>query len=79
MSDFQLGHRVTHAPDERNGFVVGRVQGTGWNKALLPVAVEQSTRYELWPVTQVQLLPLAQQFTALGGEYIPPKGFPLFT
>lgn len=77
MPEYQLGHRVTHASDERCGFVVGRVQGAGWNKALLPVAVEQSTRFEYWPVTQVRLRPLAEQLTGLGGSYSPPKGFPL--
>ncbi len=75
--DIPLASRVLHASDGRHGFVVGRVQGTGWNRALVPVSIEGSTRTEYWPLTRVILRPQKDQLTKLGGNYNPPKGFPL--
>ena len=43
------------------------------------VALEKSTRKELWPIDQIQLLPKPQQLIALGGKFDPPKGFPFNT
>ena len=76
-TEIPLACRVTHASDGRNGFVVGRVQGTGWNRALVPVSIEGSTRNEYWPLNRVQIKPLKDQLVALGGNFEPPKGFPL--
>jgi hypothetical protein len=77
MSSIQVGHRVTHANDGRAGLVVGRVEGTGWNKALVPIAIEGSTRSEYWPVSQVVIRPAREQAVAMGGKFQPPKGYPL--
>lgn len=79
MPDLKLGHRVSHAIDGRCGFVIGNVEATGWNRALVPVAIEGSTRHEYWPLCHVDLRPMREQVAALGGKYQPPKGFPLIT
>lgn len=79
MPELQLGHRVFHTSSERYGFVVGNVQITGWNKALVPIAVEGSTRFEYWPLRRTKLRPLAEQLIGMGGSYKSPKGFPLYT
>ena len=76
MIDFKLGHRVKHKVDNRQGMVSGHPQVTGVRDVLIPVALEGSTRKELWPHDQVQLLPNKLQMKALGGDYAPPKGFP---
>ena len=72
MSIFKLGPRVTNNVDGRDGFIVS----SPYNK-LVPVAIEQSTRKELWPEVQVTLKPQEEQLIVMGGEYKPPKGFPL--
>tara|TARA_R100001082_G_C4357024_1_gene157373 strand:- start:421 stop:645 length:225 start_codon:yes stop_codon:yes gene_type:complete len=72
MSKFELGHRVTNQIDGRDGFVVS----APYNK-LVPVAIEQSTRKELWPETQVLMKPQDEQLVAMGGNYNAPPGFPL--
>ena len=72
MSKFELGHRVTNQVDGRDGFVVS----APYNK-LVPVAIEQSTRKELWPETQVLMKPQNEQLVAMGGKYNAPQGFPL--
>lgn len=72
MKDLQLGHRVTNISDGRNGFIVS----SPYNN-LVPVAIEGSTRKELWPEIQTKLRPLSQQLEGLGGKFKAPKGFPL--
>ena len=72
MSKFELGHRVTNQVDGRDGFVVS----APYNK-LVPVAIEQSTRKELWPETQVLMKPQDEQLVAMGGNDNAPPGFPL--
>lgn len=72
-----LAHRVIHRADGRRGFVVGRPEALGYHTALVRVAVEGSTRYELWPLNLVELLPAKQQHRGLGGQYEAPAGYPL--
>ncbi len=72
MSTFKLGQRVTNQLDGRDGFIVS----APYNK-LVPVAIEQSTRKELWPESQVKLKPKKDQLVAMGGKYKAPPGFPL--
>jgi len=73
MKDLKIGHRVKNINDGRNGFVIS----SPTNK-LVPVAIEGSTRRELWPEMQTKLKPLAQQLVKLGGKFKPPTGFPLY-
>jgi|TARA_X000001382_G_C3052216_1_gene141459 hypothetical protein len=79
MKDLKLGHRVKSKVDGRKGMIVGAHQITGVKDILVPVALEKSTRKELWPIDQIQLLPKPQQLIALGGKFDPPKGFPFNT
>jgi hypothetical protein len=69
--------RVCHRADGRHGFVVSRPEALGYRTALVRVAVEGSTRYELWPLHLVDLLPPRQQHRAMGGQYDAPAGYPL--
>ena len=71
------GLRVLHCSDARTGFVIGRPERLGSRIALVPVIVEGSTRQELWPETQIEPLPKAQQHLACGGRYRAPQGYPL--
>lgn len=79
MKELKLGHRVKSKKDGRKGMVVGAQQKTGVSDFLVPIALEGSTRKELWPIDQFILLPKPQQLLALGGKFNPPKGFPLNT
>tara|TARA_B100001250_G_scaffold134326_1_gene114864 strand:+ start:3601 stop:3843 length:243 start_codon:yes stop_codon:yes gene_type:complete len=76
MKDLKLGHRIRNSIDGRQGMVFGNHQSTGVKDVLIPVALEGSTRKELWPIDQIELLPVKKQMVALGGEFNPPKGFP---
>lgn len=77
MRSIILGLRVTHLDDGRPGFVVGRPEYEGCRIKLVPIAVEGSTRYELWPLHRLKVRPLQEQHAALGGDYQSPKGYPL--
>lgn len=77
MKDLKLGHRVKHKADGRRGMVFGHQESKGMKDLLFPVALEGSTRKELWPADQIILMPKDQQLIALGGKFDPPKGFPL--
>lgn len=77
LAPLSLAHRVVHRADGRHGFVVGRPEALGYRTALVRVAVEGSTRYELWPLNLVELLPAKQQHRGLGGQYEAPAGYPL--
>lgn len=72
-----LALRVTHRIDGRPGFVVGKPEANGYNSALVPIAIEGSTRCELWPLHLIEVRPTKEQHRALGGQYEPPKGYPL--
>ena len=74
--ELALGYRVTHKADQRHGLVVGPAQH-GIGVDLIPIAVEGSTRNELWPEHLCTKRPKKQQLKAHGGSFVPPKGFPL--
>ena len=50
MKDLKLGHRVKHKVDGRKGMVFGHHETTGVKDVLFPIALEGSTRKELWPI-----------------------------
>ena len=79
MLDLKLGHRVKNKVDGKQGMVVGAPEATGVKDILVPVALEKSTRKELWPIDHIGLLPKSKQLIALGGKFDPPKGFPFNT
>ena len=72
MEKLQIGHRVKHKTDNRDGFVIG----TPANE-LVPIAIEGSTRKEQWPISLVLKKPKKQQLPLFGGTFKPPAGFPL--
>ena len=76
MLQLKIGHRIKHKTTGQAGFVIS-ASSTGWGKGLVRVTLEGSTRSEDWPLTQVLLRPLAEQLKVNGGEFEPPKGFPL--
>lgn len=79
MLQLQIGHRVLHKASGLAGFVTSASSQMGWNRGLVTVALEGSTRSEDWPVSQVALRPQAEQLRIHGGDFVPPKGFPLNT
>lgn len=71
-----LGLRVKHQTNKRSGLVIGPAQhGIGFD--LIPVALEGSTRRELWPIHLCIKKDKRQQLKANGGTFVPPKGYPL--
>ena len=76
MLQLKLGHRIKHKTSGLAGFVTS-ASTTGWNKGLVTVTLEGSTRSEDWPLSQITLRPQAEQLRIHGGEFDPPKGFPL--
>ena len=73
---FVVGVRVTHTKDKRDGLITGPSEhGVGYR--LIPVAVEGSTRKELWPEHLIQVMPIRKQLPQHGGHFKPPAGYPL--
>jgi|TARA_X000001382_G_scaffold79283_1_gene55648 hypothetical protein len=77
MLALMVGHRILHKVTGQAGFVTAASSATGWNKGLVTVTLEGSTRSEDWPLTQVRLRQSSEQLAIHGGEFNPPKGFPL--
>lgn len=78
-SDFPLGTRVRHTVNRSSALVIGRPEHTGLTFALVPVALEGSTRSELWPEHLIEVRPRREQPVALGGQFKAPEGYPLRT
>ena len=78
MQGLEIGHRIIHQVTGQEGFVIGS-SSKGWNKGLVTVTLEGSTRSEDWPTSQVKLRPSSEQLAIHGGNFVPPKGFPLNT
>jgi hypothetical protein len=72
-----IGSRVTHTVTKRTALVIGRSELTPGGARLLPVAIEGSTRQELWPIGFITPMAAHEQPVALGGTYTPPAGYPL--
>ena len=72
MEKLQIGHRVKHKNDNRDGFVIGNP-----TNELVPIAIEGSTRKEQWPISLFQMKPIRHQLALFGGRFKPPTGFPL--
>ncbi len=77
LRSIMLALRVVHAIDGHPGFVVGKPEVDGCRRSLVRIAVEGSTRYELWPLHLLQVRPTKDQHIAMGGKYQAPKGYPL--
>lgn len=70
------GIRLIHTKTGVGGLVVGSPESAGHVK-LVPVIVEGSTRWELWPTHLTQPRPRSSQCSHFGGRFVPPKGFPM--
>lgn len=77
MSSILIGLRVVHALTSQSGLVIGRPEAVGYQRSLVPIAIEGSTRTELWPIKHIKVRPTADQLPAMGGKYQPRKGYPL--
>lgn len=74
-SDIKIGQRVIVTTNGCNAFVVGEPEY--WTKShikLVPIKYERSTRYEKMINSQLELLPIEEQFPALGGTFQRPEG-----
>lgn len=70
------GTRVKHRASGALAMVSGKPEPFK-RSYLLPVAIEGTTRTELWPAGLVVPLPKTDQLLAMGGLITPPKGYPL--
>ena len=78
MKPLELGVRVRHRTNKKSGMVVGPAQH-GINHPLVPVALEGSTRQELWPDHLIIKRKTKDQLPAHGGSFQAPKGYPFNT
>ena len=69
----QIGNRVRVCTNGFNALVVGRPEYYTPRAKLVRIKYENSTRYEYMITTQLQLLPLKDQYVAFGGELQPKK------
>ena len=72
----QVGVRVFHRRSKRGGLITGAPEH-GVHSQLIPVAVEGTTRKELWPLHMVALRSKDDQLPRHGGSFTPPTGYPL--
>lgn len=78
QSVLPLGTRVASLTDGRKALVLDGPERCG-RVSIYRVAIEGSTRAELWSDNQLRPLAKKSQLVALGGKYEPPPGYPHFT
>ena len=71
-SDIKIGHRVVVSPQNTTALVVGRPEYYTPCAKLVRIKFENSTRYEYKLNNQLELC--SDQYPALGGTYVKPKG-----
>lgn len=67
----QIGTRVLCRTNGLTALVVGRPEYYTPKSSLVRIKYENSTRYEYMITSQIQKLPLSEQYVALGGELQP--------
>jgi len=72
--DIQIGQRVRVASNNMTALVVGRPEYYTPRAMLVRIKYENSTRYEYMINHQLDLLPIEEQYFALGGSYVKPEG-----
>jgi len=72
--DIQIGQRVRVASNNMTALVVGRPEYYTPRAMLVRIKYENSTRYEYMINHQLDLLPIEEQYSALGGSYVKPEG-----
>jgi len=73
-SNIKIGLRVRVKLNNMNALVVGRPEYYTPRSKLVRIKYENSTRYEYMIHTQLEELPEADQYPALGGTYVKPEG-----
>ena len=67
--DVQIGQRVRVAPNNMIALIVGRPEYYTPRAKLVRIKYENSTRYEYMINKHLELLPVEDQYPALGGSY----------
>ena len=67
--DVKIGMRVRVRTNNMNAVVVGEPEYWNGRSTLVPLKYEFSTRYELQPNIQIDLLPVEDQFPTHGGTF----------
>ena len=67
--DVQIGQRVRVAPNNMIALIVGRPEYYTPRAKLVRIKYENSTRYEYMINKNLELLPVDDQYPALGGSY----------
>jgi hypothetical protein len=73
-NDIQIGLRVRVQSNNRTALVVGRPEYYTPRAKLVRIKYENSTRYEYTINHQIEPLPAAEQYPALGGSFVKPEG-----
>ena len=73
-NDIQIGLRVRVQSNDKTALVVGRPEYYTPRAKLVRIKYENSTRYEYMINHQIEPLPTAEQYPALGGNYVKPEG-----
>lgn len=68
-SPYQIGHRVKVLSNGKTALVVGTPEQYSETSNLLRIKYESSTRYEHMIESQVEMLPIEEQYPKLGGTY----------
>ena len=68
-SPYQIGHRVKVLSNGQTALVVGAPEHYSEKSNLLRIKYEDSTRFEWMIESQVRLLPIQEQYPALGGMH----------
>ena len=71
--DIQLGQRIRVKSNQLTALVVGKPEYYTPRSKLIRIKYENSTRYEYVINQQIESLPLKEQYTALGGDYVRPE------
>tara|TARA_R110002020_G_scaffold274675_3_gene489854 strand:- start:7481 stop:7714 length:234 start_codon:yes stop_codon:yes gene_type:complete len=67
--DVQIGQRVRVAPNNMIALIVGRPEYYTPRAKLVRIKYENSTRYEYMINKHLELLPVEDQYPALGGSF----------
>ncbi len=73
-SPYQIGHRVNVLSNGQTALVVGMPEHYSGTSNLLRIKYENSTRYEHMIESQVEMLPIEEQYPKLGGTYTGDNG-----
>jgi hypothetical protein len=71
-NDIQIGLRVRVSSNDMTALVVGTPEYYTPRAKLVRIKYENSTRYEYMISNQLTALPIAEQYEALGGNYVRP-------